>query len=134
MSRIPTVGFLRLSASLDAGWLCSCLSRAVLLLVAVELITMPLTQHYWMWDKFMHGGQDFELGLLMVVTCVCFALLRAQHCRQNLRWLLAMGTFLLLTIQRRDPIRLQRFGRVPADADDPLSDGPAVLQSLPLLT
>lgn len=126
------MAFLRLRAALDAGRLCLCMSRAVLLLVAVELITMPVTQHYWMWDKFMHGGQDFELGLLMAVTCVCFVLLRTQICRENLGLLLAMGTCLLLVLQRRDPSRLARFGRVTVDARDALSGGPSAFHGRPL--
>lgn len=63
---------------------CARLSRLLLLLIAVELVTMPLTQHLWTWDGFLHGGQDFELGLFMTVVCICLVLLRAQHGRQLL--------------------------------------------------
>ena len=40
---------------------------------------MPFTQGLWSWDKFLHGGQDFELGLLIIITCLCFVLLRIQQ-------------------------------------------------------
>lgn len=66
------------------------LSRLLLLLVAVELLTMPLTQHFWAWDRFLHGGQDFELTLLVTVSCLCLVLLRAQHCRRAIGLLLVV--------------------------------------------
>jgi hypothetical protein len=74
----------------NAAEVCARLSRLLLLLVAVELLTMPLTQHLWTWDGFLHGGQDFEFGLFMIVICLCLALLRAQHSRQRVRLLLAL--------------------------------------------
>lgn len=133
VNQIPLVAWLRLNAWLDMGWVCRGLSRMLLLLVAVELITMPITQHFWAWDKFLHGGQDFEMGLLMVVTCLCFVLLRTQHCRQNLGLLLAIGRFLLRVLQRRERVRLLQFGQLAADADDPLSSSVFDLRTLPLL-
>jgi hypothetical protein len=69
---------------------CVWLSWLLLLLVAVELVTMPLTQHLWVWDGFVHSGQDFELGLFMIVVCVCLTLLRAQHGRLCVSLLLAV--------------------------------------------
>lgn len=35
---------------------------------------MPLTQYFWTWDRFLHGGQDFELGALMVLTNIALGL------------------------------------------------------------
>lgn len=133
MHRIPIVASLRLNAWLDTGWVCRWLSQLLLLLVAVELVTMPITQHLWTWDKFLHGGQDFELGLLMVVICLCFLLLRAQHCRQNLGIMLAMGTLLLLILQARERVRLFQFGQLALQTDDPLLSGPSSFRRLPLL-
>ncbi|MFY9745803.1 MAG: hypothetical protein WBH45_00705 [Acidobacteriaceae bacterium] len=80
---------------------CAWLSRLLLALAAIELVTMPLTQHLWTWDRFFHGGQDFELGLFVIVSCLCLVLLRAQHCRLGIRFLLA----------------LQRFFRIPRLCD-----------------
>lgn len=95
VNRIPIVTSLLLSASMDAAWVCACFSRMLLLLIAVELITMPITQHLWTWDQFLHGGRDFEMTLLIVVTCFCFMLLRAQNSRQSLGRLLSIGSSLL---------------------------------------
>ena len=77
------------------GEACAWLSRLLLLLAAIEVITMPLTQHLWAWDGFVRGGPDFELGLLMIVMCVCLGLLRAQHGRLRVSWLLAIREWLL---------------------------------------
>lgn len=70
--------------------MCARLSRLLLLLITVEVVTMPLTQHLWHWDGFLHGGQDFELGLLVIVVCICMALLRAQQGRRRIGLLLAL--------------------------------------------
>jgi hypothetical protein len=79
--------------------LCGC--RLLLLFAAIELITMPLTQHFWAWDHFLHGGRDFETGLLLVVTLLCFVLLRTHRNQEDPGSLLAIGMFLL---------RLERSG------------------------
>jgi hypothetical protein len=67
--------------------------RFLLVLAAVELISMPLTQYAWTWDHFLQGGMDFESSLLFLVVCLGLLLVLRQHCRQagNLqvpkRWL-----------------------------------------------
>lgn len=133
MHRIPIVASQCLNAWLDPGWVCRWLSRILLLLMAVELATMPLTQHLWSWDKFLHGGQDFEFGLLMVVTCLCFLLLRTQHCRQNLGVMLTIGTFLVLILRTRQHIRPLLSRRPACEADEPPLSSASWSLSLPLL-
>jgi hypothetical protein len=85
----------------------------------VELLTMPIAQHCWTWDGFLQGGQDFELGLFIIVTCLCLVLLRAQHGRQSIRRLLAFCRILLLPFQRRLGRFLFRSGRINSSACDP---------------
>jgi hypothetical protein len=80
--------------------ICVNLSRLLLGFAFVELLTMPLTQHFWTWDRFLQGGQDFELGLFVIVTCVCLVLLCAQHCHQTTGLLLAFFRAWLLPRQR----------------------------------
>ena len=58
------------------------LGRLLLLLSAVSLLTMPLTQHLWTWDRFLHGGQDFELTVLMILTMLSMVLVISQRCRR----------------------------------------------------
>ena len=42
------------------------------------MVTSPLTQEVWTWDRFLHGGQDFESGVLLVLVSLCLVLLLAQ--------------------------------------------------------
>lgn len=104
------------------------LSRLLLLLAAFELITMPVTQHVWAWDRFLRGGPDFELGLLIIVSCLCLMLLQAEQRKKALRLLLAMrvslpnvlcpdlfGTFsALLRLSGRTELLDPPLQRVPA--------------------
>ncbi len=81
---------------------------------------MPLTQHLWAWDGFVHGGQDFELGLFMIVVCVCLVLLRAQHGRMRISGLLAIGRRLMESWHlRRQSGWMQLFGFDPATPEPP---------------
>jgi hypothetical protein len=65
------------------------LAVSLLVLCAVSIVTMPLTQYLWSWDRFMHGGQDFELGALMVLTLLCLALVLPRLCKQSVQSLVA---------------------------------------------
>lgn len=105
--------------------ICADVSRLLLGLAFVELLTMPITQHLWTWDRFFHGGQDFELGLFVSVSCLCLVLLRAQHCRQGISRLLALGGRLvvLLPFQRKLLRMLLLTAACPAGAaPDPPPD------------
>jgi hypothetical protein len=65
------------------------IAEVLLVLCAVSIVTMPLTQYLWTWDNFMHGGQDFEFGALMVLTLLCLALVLPRHCKQYVQVLFA---------------------------------------------
>jgi hypothetical protein len=94
MTTFRILGWLRCASSVVlASWVVS-LSRGLLLLIAVELTTMPVTQHIWTWDKSLHGGQDFELSLLVIVACLCLALLRTEQSKDDLEFLVAIRAFL----------------------------------------
>jgi hypothetical protein len=72
--------------------------RFLLVLAAVELISMPLTQYVWTSDHFLHGGMDFESSLLFLVVCLGLLLVLRHHCRQDeslrvLRWRLWLPIF-----------------------------------------
>ena len=77
--QFPISAWARLNALFSAARSAVCLSRILLFIIAVEVLTMPITQGIWAWDKFLRGGQDFELGLLIILTCLCFVLLRVQE-------------------------------------------------------
>jgi hypothetical protein len=59
-------------------------------LTAVSLITMPFTQHLWTWDRFLHGGQDFETSALVILTALNLVLVLAKCCKQNVGRLLTL--------------------------------------------
>jgi len=58
------------------------LGRALLILSAASLLTMPLTEHLWTWDHSLQGGQDFESGALLLVMFLCLALVLAHQCKR----------------------------------------------------
>jgi hypothetical protein len=97
-----------------------CLSRLLVFFVAVEAITMPITQGIWSWDRFLHGGQDFELGLLMIVTCLCLVLLRVQETRSRLGWLGMIKALLMSAPEHRtvsavsDPRAFEYRSQIPS--------------------
>jgi hypothetical protein len=58
---------------------CTWVSFGLLILTAASLLISPITQEIWTWDRFLHGGQDFESGILLVLLSLCLVLLLAQH-------------------------------------------------------
>jgi hypothetical protein len=74
------------------------IGRFLLVLAAVELVSMPLTQYAWNWDHFLHGGMDFESSLLFLVICLGLLLVLRHHCKQDEKlrapkWHLSMHLF-----------------------------------------
>lgn len=133
LNRFPKTVQLLYCACFDLAGICAWLSRVLVLLAAVEVVTMPLTQHIWTWDRFLHGGRDFELGLLMIVSCLCLVLLQAQRCRQLIGFLLTIRTHLLVVMRRREWSSLWQFGPFSVRLHDLLSTSPSGSRSLPLL-
>lgn len=82
MHRVSNPGTPDLNALSRSTSLCARLGRLLLALAAVVLVAMPWTQHMWTWDRFLHGGQDFETGVLLIVTSMCLVLVLAHACRQ----------------------------------------------------
>jgi hypothetical protein len=60
------------------------IGRLLLSLATISLLSAPLTQHFWNWDHFLHGGQDFETGILGIVIIFCLAVLLSRLCQQQL--------------------------------------------------
>ena len=50
------------------------MGRLLLLLAALVLITLPVTQQIWTWDRFLHGGHDFETSVLLILITLCLVL------------------------------------------------------------
>ena len=65
------------------------IGRLLLVLAAIVVLTMPLTQNVWTWDHFLRGGQDFEAWTFTVVLILCLAVLLSQLCKRRLDLLFA---------------------------------------------
>jgi hypothetical protein len=64
------------------------IGRYLLVLSALSLLTMPITEHLWNWDRFLQGGRDYELGTLMILLFLCMVLVLSKQCKQCLETLL----------------------------------------------
>jgi hypothetical protein len=58
---------------------CTFCCRTVLILTALLIFLMPLTEHFYSWDKFLHGGRDVEFGTLCLLLFVGLVLLMAHR-------------------------------------------------------
>jgi hypothetical protein len=76
--------------------------RLLLVLASVVLVALPFTQQIWTWDRFLHGGQDFETTLLLILTSLCLVLVMARGCRQGIKLLLTL--WLQFLVRRRSAI------------------------------
>ena len=72
------------------------MARLLLILAAVVMIALPFTQQVWTWDRFLHGGQDFETTVLLILTSLCLVLVMARACRQVIKLLLRPWSQLLV--------------------------------------
>jgi hypothetical protein len=55
------------------------MGRLLLLLAALVLIALPFTQQIWSWDRFLHGGHDFETSVLLILTTLCLVLVLVRR-------------------------------------------------------
>jgi hypothetical protein len=77
------------------------MGRLLLISIAISLITMPVTQHLWTWDHFLHGGNDFELTTLLALSFLGMALVLSRHFKQSLDSLFAALRFLSFMFRHR---------------------------------
>ena len=73
------------------------IGRFLLMLAAISMLTMPLTQDIWTWDGFLRGGQDFEAWTLTIVIILCLAVLLSHLCKRRLDLLFAVCPMLAFT-------------------------------------
>ena len=99
------------------------LGRLLLVLASVVLVALPFTQQVWTWDRFLHGGQDFETTLLLILTSLCLVLVMARGCREGIKLLLTLWLQFLvrrcsaiLPPTRISYIRVNRGARPPIAA------------------
>ena len=58
---------------------CISAGRLLILLIAALLLVMPWTEYFWNFDRFLRGGQDFELGLLAVMIFLSLLVVLLQR-------------------------------------------------------
>jgi hypothetical protein len=93
----------RLRRTEGMSWFWTAGSRIALLLTAAIVLVMPWTEYFWHFDKFLQGGQDFELGLLFMATSVCLVFFMLQHGKHTVRLLMSLRKWLSI-ILRNDRI------------------------------
>jgi hypothetical protein len=93
----------KLSRTDGMSWTWAAGSRAALLLTAVVVLVMPLTEYFWHFDKFLRGGQDFELGLLSVATIFCLLMILLQNGKRSVSQLLSLRKWLCNVFHIEDP-------------------------------
>jgi hypothetical protein len=76
----------RSRSDVPKGWVR--VGRCLVLLNIVVLILSSFTEHYWTWDRFLRGGQDFELSLLALLAFFCLILVFALYFRRGVSELL----------------------------------------------
>ena len=113
---------------------CFVLSRVLLLCTAVLLVAMPWTEYFWHFDRFLRGGQDFELGMLAIATIFCLVLVLLEQGKRCWALLMAMRRLILFAVSPRGFIADQKSVRIHRPECD--SESGLALQgySLPLRT
>lgn len=76
----------RSRSDVPKGWVRA--GRSLVLLNIIVLILSSFTEHFWTWDRFLRGGQDFELSLLALLAFFCLILVFAQYFRRGVSELL----------------------------------------------
>jgi hypothetical protein len=99
---------------------CVPVGSILLLLTAILVMITPLTDYYWHFDKFLTGGQDFEFGLLSVMSICCLVIVLMKHGK-------TIVASILMLRQRLDPLPCSQASFMARQARIVL----AVLQSEP---
>ena len=108
------------------------IGRLLLVFAAISWLAMPLTQHVWTWDHFLHGGQDFESVMLGIVIILCLAVLLSQLCKQYIDSLFAARRTLAFTFIDRELAGLPRSRAPLIFRLDQVTEAAKALNRLPL--
>jgi hypothetical protein len=112
------------SQSGEVSPVCAVAGRILLIITAVLLVVMPLTEHFCTFDRFLTGGtEDVELTLLAVLALCCLVLLFAQFRKQDFAALNEPRRWLFPALLNRT---LTSFAIVLQASDDPVVSGPSI--------
>jgi hypothetical protein len=107
--------------------------RLLILSTAILIFVMPWTEYFWQFDRFLRGGQDFELGLLSLLTIFSLVLVLLQQRRQNVTLLLTVRRWLSLVFEDVDPRAVAKACSLTAHSDAvPLSSRALCRYNLPI--
>ncbi|MCU1294932.1 MAG: hypothetical protein JWP08_3782 [Bryobacterales bacterium] len=107
--------------------------RLLLLFTAILIVVMPWTEYFWQLDGFLDTGQDFELGLLSLLTIFSLVLVLLQQRRQNVALLLAVRRWLSLVFEDPGPRAVANACSSTAHSDPaPLSSRALSRYNLPI--
>ena len=95
-------------------------------------MTMPVTERLWTWDHFLHGGQDVELGTILVLSFLSLALVLSKHGKQCVDSLFAKCCHLAFIFNRRHFVRVTLAGAVSASSKERVPSPVLSMNNLPL--
>jgi hypothetical protein len=94
------------------------IGRVLLILTAVSLMTMPVTERLWTWDHFLQGGQDFEMSTILVLSFLCLVLVLSKHGKQGVDSLFANWSHLAFISHHHHFVRDTIAGAVSASGKE----------------
>jgi hypothetical protein len=107
--------------------------RVLIVLTALLIAVSPWTEYYWHFDNFLHGGEDFEFGLLATIMVFCLVLVLLQRSKQGVVFWFALWRWLSVLLQHPDPSSPKlSFKSVMASDTVPLPDPISGVYDLPL--
>jgi hypothetical protein len=108
------------------------IGRVLLILTAVSLMTMPVTERLWTWDHFLQGGKDFELNAILVLLFLCLVLVLSKHGKQGVDSLFAHWCHLVFISDLRHSARIALAGAALASSKGRAPSPVLSMNSLPL--
>jgi hypothetical protein len=104
---------------------CSLAGRILLLFTALLIVVMPWTEAHWHFDGFLRGGEDFELGLLALITIFSLLIVLSRHRKQRVDFLFAIAQMLAFSLKSRAAAALKRVGIAVSDVRPEIWTAPA---------
>jgi hypothetical protein len=105
----------------------------LIVLTALLIAVSPWTEYYWHFDNFLHGGEDFEFGLLATIMVFCLVLVLLQRSKQGVVFWFALWRWLSVLFQDPDPASPNlSFKSVMASDTVPFPDPISGVYDLPL--
>jgi hypothetical protein len=71
---------------------------------------MPVTEHFWTWDHCLHGGDDFEMSALLILSILCLVLVLLKHGKQGIDSLFANWCLLAFIFDQHRLVRTPMRG------------------------